>query len=158
MNRMFLLIACLSVTAELGAQSVPAPPLAARAQAATRIVVGEVRDVQSRFATNRFGDQLIVSDVAFEVAETLKGPAETTMRIAVEGGTVGGLTLSVSDLPTFTPGDRAVLFLDAENGTLVPHDRGRGLLKVSPAGVIEGSTVTLEQVRREVVSALRGGR
>jgi hypothetical protein len=158
MKRTLLLMACLCVAAPLEAQNVPAPPLAARTQAATRVVVAQVRDVQSRFATNRFGDQLIVSDVVVDVAETLKGPAAATMRIAVEGGTVGDLTLKVSDLPSFRPGDRAVFFLDAENGTLVPHDRGHGVLKVSPAGLIEGSAVTLEQVRREVVSAVRGGR
>jgi hypothetical protein len=158
MNRTLLLLACLGVTAPLNAQNSPASPLAARTQAATRVVVAQVRDVQSRFATNRFGDQLIVSDVVLDVTETLKGPAAATMRVAVEGGTVGDLTLKVSDLPSFKPGDRAVFFLNPADGTLVPHDRGRGVLKVAPNGLIEGSTVTLEQVRREVVSAVRSGR
>src|SRR6185436_13518361 len=126
MNRTLLLMVCLGVTAPLEAQNLPSSPLAARTQAATRVVVAQVRDVQSRFATNRFGDQLIVSDVELDVAETLKGPATATMRVAIEGGTVGDLTLKVSDLPSFRPGERAVFFLDNENGTLVPHDRGRG--------------------------------
>ena len=158
MKHALLLLACLGVTAPLYAQNTTAPPLAARAQAAARVVVAQVIDVQSRFATNRFGDQLIVSDIVLDVAETLKGPAARTMRIAVEGGTVGDLTLKVSDLPSFRPGDRAMFFLNAADGTLVPHDRGRGMLKVSPTGLIEGSEVTLDQARREVVSALRSGR
>ena len=40
-----------------------------------------------------------------------------------------------------------MFFLDAgAGGTLVPHDRGRGILKVSPAGTVEGSPVTLDNV------------
>ena len=45
------------------------------------MVVAQVVDVQSRFATNRFGDQLIVSHVVLDVAETLKGPAARTLNV-----------------------------------------------------------------------------
>ena len=51
-----------------------------------------------------------------------------------------------------------MFFLDAAGGTLVPHDRGFGLLKVSAAGLIEGSTVTIDQVKRDVITALGVGR
>ena len=137
-------------------RAVQYPHLADRARGAGRVVVAQVLDVQSRFATNRFGDQLIVSTVVLDVAETLKGQAARTLNVDIEGGTVGDLTLKVSDLPSFRPGDRAMFFLDAADGTLVPHDRGRGVLKVSPAGLIEGSAVTLDQVRREVVVGAEG--
>jgi len=157
MKKAFLLLACLGAAAPLYAQG-QVPSLADRARGAGRVVVGQVLDVQSRFATNRFGDQLIVSTVVLDVAETLKGPAARTLNVEIEGGTVGDLTLKVSDLPSFRPGERAMFFLDAVGGTLVPHERGFGLLKVSPAGLIEGSAVSLDQVKRDVVAALGGAR
>jgi len=43
---------------------------------------------------------LIVSTVVLDVVETLKGPAAPTLNVSVEGGTVGDLTLTVSDLPS----------------------------------------------------------
>ena len=158
MKKALLLLVCLGAASPLFAQSGLVPSLADRARGAGRVVVAQVVDVQSRFATNRFGDQLIVSTVVLDVAETLKGQAARTLNVEIEGGTVGDLTLKVSDLPSFRPGDRALFFLDAAGSTLVPHSRGFGLLKVSPAGLIEGSTVTLDQVKRDVVTAVRGGR
>ena len=39
--------------------------------------------------------------------------------------------LQVSDLETFTPGDRGVFYLKrGSRGSLVPHLRGQGLLKL----------------------------
>jgi hypothetical protein len=158
MKALLSLLACVSVTTSLLAQLGPSPTIAARAQGAGRVVVARVLDVQSRFATNQFGDQLIVSDLVLEVTETFKGPAAATINVTVEGGTVGDLTLKVSDLPSFSPGDRGMFFLDpGPGGRLVPHNRGRGLLKVSPSGVIEGSSVTLDAARKEVASALGKG-
>ena len=45
----------------------------------------------------------------------------------IEGGSLDGFTLRVSDLPALQPGDRAVFFLD-ETDTPVyqPHLRGKG--------------------------------
>jgi hypothetical protein len=121
--------------------------------------VARVADVQSRFALNRFGDQLIVSSVLLDVVETLKGSQAATVRVDIEGGTVGDLTLRVSDLPMLRVGERGVFFLDAANGTHTPHDRGRGILKLSPVDRIEGTTVTLDAVRQQVRAGLgRGGR
>lgn len=157
MREALLLLAGLSAASPLFAQG-PEPSLADRARGAGRVVVAQVVDVQSRFGTNRFGDQLILSTVALDVEETLKGPAGRTLNVEIEGGTVGDLTLKVSDLPSFRPGDRAMFFLDAAGPTLVPHNRGLGLLKVSRTGLIEGSTVSLDQARRDVLAALGRGR
>ena len=72
----------------------------------------------------------------------------------VEGGTIGSLTLRVSDLDTFTPGERAVFFLQhSRRGTVVPHLRGLGLEKLDQTGRVRGSNVPLNQVRREVRAA-----
>jgi len=157
----FLLVAFVCVTSPLSAEIGPPTDIAARARGAARIVIADVADVQSRFETNRFGDQLIVSTVFVDVSETLKGGQAATLQVLVEGGTVGDLTLRVSDLPALKSGDRAVFFLDpGPTGLHLPHQRGRGILKVSQTERIEGSaSTTLSDVRQQVMAALaEGGR
>jgi hypothetical protein len=137
------------------------PPLdvTSLARGAGKVVVGRVVDVQPRFETNRFGDQLIVSHATVEVIETLKGPAQQSVRVAVEGGTVGGLTLEVSDMPTLVEGDEALLFLDSPaQGDDVPHDRGRGIVMFDPRGRVRGSATTLDALRDQVRAAVAQGR
>ena len=142
------------VSAQMGAPS----DLPTRTRAAQRVVVGRILDVQAQFQTNRFGDQLIVSNVLLEVSETLKGASSAQLRLAIEGGTVGDLTLRVSDLPTVQAGDRGVFFLDDDgSGGHVPHDRGRGVLKLTGSDQVEGSTLTLDDVRQQVRGALGQG-
>jgi len=150
-----LAAALMCAAALVSAQTTAPTDVPARARGAKRVVVGRVLDVQAQFQTNRFGDQLIVSNVLLEVSETLKGEPASLLRLAVEGGTVGDLTLRVSDLPAVHTGDRAVFFLDDDgNGRHVPHDRGRGVLKLTEAGAVEGTTLTLDRVRQQVRSGL----
>jgi len=149
-----LTCASTAVYAEVG----PPVDVAVRARGASRIVVGRVVDVHAQFETNKFGDQLIVSSALVEVLETLKGNPAATVRVSVEGGTVGDLTLKVSDLPAMYTGDRAVFFLDQGAGdNHVPHLRGRGILKLADSDRIEGSTLTLAELRQQVRSALGQG-
>jgi hypothetical protein len=151
-----ILCASVSVSADIG----PPTDIGAQARGASRIVVGQVLDVQSRFSSNRFGDQLIVSDLIVDVLEIMKGSAQSRISVALEGGTVGDLTLKVSDLPALKAGERAVFFLDGDAGTpFLPHGRGRGIFKLAQDDRVEGTSVTLGDVRRAVRSALaQGGR
>lgn len=143
----------------LSADIAPPTDIPMRARGAGRIVVAQVSDVRAQFASNEFGDQLIVSTAVLEVAETLKGAPASVLEVEYEGGTVGDLTLKVSDLPTLEPGERAVFFLDAGRGPgFVPHDRGRGILKLSPDDEVAETSMSLETVRQQVSDALRGGR
>jgi hypothetical protein len=147
--------AVLPLSAEIG----PPSDIQSRSRGAGRIVVATVADVRAQFATNRFGDQLIVSTAVLEVTETLKGAPASTLEMEFEGGTVGDLTLKVSDLPSLAPGERAVFFLDAGSGqALVPHGRGRGILKISTGERIENSSVSLTDLRQQIRDALRGAR
>jgi hypothetical protein len=99
-----------------------------------------------------------VSTAVVEVEETLKGAAATTLQVEVEGGTVGDLTLKVSDLPSLAPGERAILFLDNGNGNVQrPHERGRGILKLSREDRVDNSDITLADVRRLVRAAIGEG-
>lgn len=147
--------AVLPLAAEIG----PPTDILSRSRGAGRIVVARVADVRAQFATNRFGDQLIVSTAVLEVTETLKGAPTSTLEMEFEGGTVGDLTLKVSDLPSLAPGERAVFFLDTGPGrALLPHGRGRGILKVSTGERVESSSVTLSELRQQIRDALRGTR
>ena len=129
-------------------------PVDERTRGSDQVVVGRVSAVTPVWRNNDFGDRLIISIVHVSVEETLKGASQQSMDVEVEGGTIGSLTLRVSDLETFTPGERAVFYLThSRRGTLVPHLRGLGLQKIDQAGRIRGSNATLDQVRREVRAA-----
>ena len=148
-------ISASTVRAEVG----PPTDVAAHSRGAGRVVVARVSTVHSSFATNRFGDQLIVSNAVLEVLETLKGNPQAVTTVTVEGGTVGDLTLKVSDMQELKEGDRAVFFLDADGLGNVPHGRGRGILKLDDDDRVEGSDITLDQVKTAVRGAnAKGGR
>jgi hypothetical protein len=162
MKRVLVMVALVwsgvPATAEVG----PPVDVATRARGAGTIVVARIQSVRAQFETNGFGDQLIVSHAVLEVLETLKGAHEATVSIAVEGGTVGDLTLKVSDLPSLNEGERAVFFLDAaSNGDHRPHNRGRGIMKLNATDLVVGDALSLDDVRTQVRGALvqgRGGR
>jgi hypothetical protein len=150
-----ILAACLAwSTAALSARQDPAEGLTERAESAERVVVGRVTAVNGVWRDTEFGDRLIFSVVRVSVEETLKGQAQASLDVEVEGGTIGDLTLRVSDVSSFAPGDRAVFYLTrSPRGALVPHRRGLGLLKLDRSQRVAGSSLTLEQIRRSV----RGG-
>src|SRR5262245_57116595 len=137
-------------TARVLAQDATPVPLAERARGAERVVVGSVASVGPVWRVNEFGDRLIVSVVRVAVSETLKGPAQPTVDVEVEGGSIGDITLRVSDQVSFAPGERAVFYLKRNaRGAFVPHLRGQGLLKLDRSDRVQDSSVTLETIRRE---------
>lgn len=128
-------------------------PLAERTRGAERVVVGRVAAVESAWHVNEFGDRLIVSTLRVTVNETLKGTPQSSVDVDVEGGTVGGVTLRVSDQESLIPGERAVFYLKRNvRGRLVPHLRGQGLLKLDPSDRVPNSSLTLDTIRREARS------
>jgi hypothetical protein len=154
MKAAFTLALTVVTTAALGAQGGPPPDVAARSKGADEVVVARVVDVTSRFDTNESGDQLIVSDVALQVEETLKGKPAATNFVTVEGGSVGDITLDVSDMPSMQKNDRAVLFLKhTPAGSHVPWGRGNGVLKLDETNHVEGSNATLEDVKAAIRNA-----
>jgi len=140
----------LASTTRALAQDAAPVSLAERARGADRVVVGSVASVGPVWRVNEFGDRLIVSVVRVAVNETLKGPAQPTVDVEVEGGTIGDITLRVSDQVTFAPGERAVFYLKRNaRGVFVPHLRGQGLLKLDRSNRVQDSNVTLDTIRRE---------
>ena len=148
-----VLALCVGVgSGSLGAQGVPT--LVERARLAERVVVGRVASSQPIWRVTEHGDRLIVTVLRVVTGETLKGAAESTLDVEVEGGTIGDLTLRVSDLPALVPGDRAVFYLRRDTrGALVPHGRGEGLLRLDQSNRVPGSSLTLDEVRRTVRAA-----
>jgi hypothetical protein len=141
-----VLVSVVAVTAG-AAQS---DDVADHAKKSDKVVVGVVEDVSARFGVNDFGDRLIVSDVWLRVQETLKGAPQNLVPVEVEGGTVGDLTLRVSDLPVFQKGDRAVFLLDAVAGTNRLHARGKGVLKLDRSDRVAGTDLRLSDIRASV--------
>ena len=78
-------------------------------QKADTIVHGTVRRMESRWSGDR---RRIITDVEIEVTETLKGQAGSTVLLVQPGGRVGDIGQMVHGLPTFTPGEEVVVFLD----------------------------------------------
>jgi hypothetical protein len=154
-SKIVCLIAMLHVVAPPAAAAQHAPvALAERGRGAERVVVGRVSSVDPHWQVNEFGDRLIVSTVRMSVEETLKGDASPVLAVEVEGGTIAGLTLHVSDLATLVPGERAVFYLRRNNrGALVPHLRGQGLLKLDASNRVPGSGLTLDEIRRTIAAA-----
>ena len=135
------------------AQDAAAVPLAERARGAERIVIGRVASVSPVWQVNEFGDRLIVSVARVTVQETLKGQPQPTVDVEVEGGTIGEVTLRVSDQASLAAGERAVFYLKRNvRGSFVPHLRGQGLLKLDRSDRVPGSSLTLETIRREVAA------
>lgn len=131
--------------------------VANRARGAGRIVVATVTDVETVAAQNEYGDQLIISRTTLMVEEALKGPSTPTVILDVEGGTLGDLTLEVSDLPLVRSGDRGVFFVRRSSlGRNIPHQRGHGILKLNGDDRVEDSSLTLEEIRQDVSAAQNG--
>ncbi len=91
---------------------------------------------------------VIVSEILLEVEETLKGSPDRLVWLDLEGGTLGGITLRVSDLPEIKVGERGVFFLDRGSANFAPHLRGQGILKLDPQNIVTGSSLRLDDIRR----------
>ena len=150
-NAVLVCVVAYALLANLSASMRTPVDIGTRARGASRIVVASVVDVQSTFGVSPHGDRLIVSNARLQIEETLKGPLADSLSLSVEGGTVGDLTMRVSDMPTLRAGERAVFFLDpTAPGGYLPHLRGLGILKVDATNHIRGSDLTLAGVRRMV--------
>lgn len=117
---------------------------------ATRIVAGEVTKLSSRFEGTR-----IVTDVTMRLTETLKGRAAPRVTFKIPGGTVGGLTLNVSETPTFTKGEQAVVFLRPGNVPCDVYGWFRGKYSVVNGRVRELKGRTATKLHEDIVTRVR---
>ena len=146
------------MSATAGASGGPPIDPGERAKGAAKVVVATVADVDAAFGDNSFGDRLILSHVTMQVDETMKGAHEGSIVVTLEGGTVGNLTLDVSDMPTMAKGQRAVLFLSSTpGGRYVPAGRGAGVMEVDANNRVVGEDLTIEEIRAAVKAAQSRG-
>jgi hypothetical protein len=127
--------------------------LPTRTRGARKVVVAKAISVTPTWRTTVHGDRLIVSEVALQVEETLKGTPASMMWLEVEGGTIDGVTLAVSSHTPMKAGERAVFFLDeTSSGLHLPHLKGMGIMKLDANDRIQGGSLRLEEVRRQILS------
>ena len=144
---------CLT-SALLSADLGPPADLRDQSAKAAKILVGKVVNVDATFAPNEFGDRIIISRVYVQPEEVLKGTVTSVIEVQVEGGTVGDVTLQVSDMPALRANERAIFFLDAAPaGSHRPHARGHGILKLDASNRIQGTTLQLDDVKAIVKAA-----
>ena len=95
----------------------------------TTVVYARVSDVRAQWSEDR---RRIDSFVTVEIVSRLKGTPGETLTFTVPGGQVGRYLNLVPGAPSFTPGDRAVLFLTAR-GPRLPVTTGftQGIYRVS---------------------------
>lgn len=147
------LLGCVAF-AGLRAETGPPVDVGSRAKGAQQVVVATIVDVKAAFDVSADGDQLIVSRALLQVSETMKGAHAAALEVEVEGGTIGDLTLDVSDMPTVERGQRAVLFLNrTSSGSRTLHGRGLGFLKLDQNDRVEGTDLTVGDIRRAVREA-----
>ena len=148
-----ILASVLAITTQAAAAA-GLVPLSDRVRGADRVVVAKVMDLHASYETNEHGDQLIVSRVKLQVEDSLKGSREGSLEIDVLGGTVGDLTLDVSDLPKMARGQRAVFFLTTHRhtGRLVPFLSGQGILELDAQDRVKGISLHLTSIKQLAAS------
>ncbi len=102
-------VAAMSLSAGVRATTVVAPTFEALVAEADAIVESEVVDTTSRVMPQRDGAP-IVTDVYFRVQRVLKGAPASTLILQFLGGQVGDVGFRVEGVPSFSKGDRDVLF------------------------------------------------
>jgi len=86
------------------------------AEKATHKLIGKVKKVESYYGSNTWGDNLIFSRVSVKVEKKLKGEMFDNVEFTVEGGTVGDMTLNVSECPLFSEGEVFLFYLKKTDG------------------------------------------
>ncbi|MBN1547712.1 MAG: matrixin family metalloprotease [Syntrophaceae bacterium] len=82
-----------------------------RSEEATDIIVGKIKHIKSYYATNKWRDDLIMSEITLKVDKALKGERPDELSFIIEGGVVGDMVLRVSKVPLFEEGERLVFYL-----------------------------------------------
>src|SRR5262249_26780860 len=79
------------------------------------IFQGKVTDLRSLWV-GEGTERTIVTDVTFQIEDTIEGAPGKSYTIRILAGTVGQDSIEVSDVPKFRIGDRDILFVE-QNGS-----------------------------------------
>jgi len=105
--------------ARITATTVIPPTFEQLVQQAELIFEGTVTEVKSVWE-GEGAQRHIDTYVTLQVADSVKGDAGSSYTIRLLGGTVGDETMMVTDTPTFSVGDREILFVEHNFDQFVP--------------------------------------
>jgi hypothetical protein len=131
------------------------------------VFLGRVVNVHSQWQNTPSG-KAIVTDVEFTVERVYKGRPITQTTLRFLGGTVGDVSLSVEDAPTFRVGDRDVLFVSADAKAANPLVGGaQGCYRVTndqqaesvrPSHNLTVKPITLQELEGRIYRAMKKSR
>ena len=158
---MFLRVAFLICTLFVSAQwsfALEAPfSMESLAEKSDRIVRGRVMKLSYSHGTNEYGDELIYTHVKIRVSESLKGD-RSDLTLKVEGGTLNGITLTVSDAARFQPGEEVLIFAKRDLLEFRPLTRQSSKFTISSGGKVMQNGKQYTQFRTEILRAVHEGR
>src|SRR5262249_9263656 len=97
-------------------------------QKSGRIIVGKCVSRHSHWNDR---NTLILTTARFAVSEPIKGSSDTFVDVVTVGGTLDGITQTVSGMPVFEPEDQALLFLEpSKNGYWQPLGLAQGKFRI----------------------------
>jgi len=116
---------------------------------ADRVVVGGVTKLSSRWQ-----GQEIVTDVTVVPSENLKGTGTSPFVVTIPGGTVGNVTLRVSEAPRFAVGETVLLFVKPNNGPCGVYGWFKGKYSVVNGRIRELANTTFAQFRQQLLDII----
>lgn len=97
-------------------------------QKSGRIIVGKCISRESRWNDR---NTLILTTARFVVSEPLKGSGDGFVDVVTVGGTLDGITQTVSGMPVFEPEEEVLLFLErSKNGAWQPLGMSQGKFRI----------------------------
>jgi len=136
LRSLFLLLGAGLALVSVRATTVIPPTFDQLVTDAEFIFQGTVTEVRSQW-TGAGAERHIMTNVTFQIEDSIKGAAGKSYTIQMLGGTVDGETMEVSDAPRFKVDDRDILFVE-HNGTqfvpLVGIMHGRFHVQTDAAG------------------------
>ena len=127
------------------------------AEQSDRIVRGRVMKLTYSHGTNSYGDELIYTHAAVRVAEALKGD-RSDLVVKIEGGTLNGITLTVSDTTPFQTGEEVLVFLKKDLLEYLPLTRSSSKYTISSGGKVLQNGRQYTAFRTEILRAVRNRR
>lgn len=129
------------------------------------IVLGRVRELQSRLAQHPWGE-VIQSNVTIGRDEVLKGTgAEDILLLNILGGTMGEMWMQASNHPFFRENERLLLFLRAKSGGTAADgglwevvDGPWGKFHLDESGRVRELGISWGEARTEILSYISGTR
>jgi len=97
-------------------------------QKSGRIIVGKCISRESRWNDR---NTLILTTARFAVSEPLKGSSDGFVNVVTVGGTLDGITQTVSGMPVFEPEEEVLLFLEpSKNSHWQPLGLSQGKFRI----------------------------